>query len=201
MALIKRKIKDSVSVSGGRPPPGSSGSRRNRGGGGGIRASIINKAQQEKDARDKAAHDQKAFRAAQIKKQTQTARAYNKQLKEAEVSRRKGRKDEGKISTGVFEKGGAVVQETRGDFASLERLNKQRPGSVLVQTKAGDYVLVEARGGINLNKTGTFDKFNENLKLEGRGLFYSIGEKNEQGGTDECSISEQASKGMVSRSG
>ena len=183
MALIKRKIKDSVSVSGGRPPPGSSGSRRNRGGGGGIRASIINKAQQEKDAREKAAHDQKAFRAAQIKKQTQTAKAYNRQLKEAEVSRRK-KKDEGKISTGVFSKGGAVVQETRGDFQSLERLNKQRPGSVLVQTKAGDYVLVEARGGINLSKKGTLDRFNENLKLEGRGLFYSIGEKNEQGGTD-----------------
>ncbi len=188
MALIVRKLKDSVDVSdgGGKSPPRKPGQSTGGGGSSAIRASIIATAQREADkkaAEKQAAKNQKQFRDAQVKKQRATISAYNRQLKADEKLRRKGKNVEN-ISTGVFSEGGAVVQKTTGDFASLQRLNEQRPGSVLVQTKDGKYVLVEGRGGLNLSKKGTFDKYNANLALEGRGLFFSIGEKNAAGGID-----------------
>lgn len=71
-----------------------------------------------------------------------------------------------KTTTGVYEKGGAVIQETRGDFETLKRLEKQQPGSAVVQDASGEYVLISSQG-LNLQQQSTLETINRNIETEG----------------------------------
>jgi hypothetical protein len=59
-----------------------------------------------------------------------------------------------------------VIRETRGDYATLQRLNAQQPGSAIVQTASGEYVLIKSKG-LNLSNQSTLGRINENIEREG----------------------------------
>lgn len=177
MVVYKRFIEDSVSVSSGPSGDGSSGqptgiSTRKIGGGG--RGGTIAPAEQEEQ---KPKSNQAELRRRRIDEQIRQ-REEEERLRQLASTR-----SESKTSTGNYEKGGAVIQETRGDFNVLKELQAQQPGSRLVQTQEGEYVLIRSNK-LNLAQESTFAKINENIGLEGGSQFLSTGSKNESGGTD-----------------
>src|SRR3990172_5704913 len=172
MAIIKRKLSDGVSGSeGGGDSAGGGDSgiraRVSRGGGGGF-----NPVGSEADLAAQAA--QKAQKEAENKAQ-QLAYAERVRENQAQYERQKqeeaARKSEAgkkyETTTGKYVKGGYIVQETRGDYATLVKLGGQQPGSTLVQeTKGGNFVLIKGRG-IDQSKTKSLESINERIGLEG----------------------------------
>ena len=73
-----------------------------------------------------------------------------------------------------------MIRKTRGDYQTLQKLKAQQPGSAVVQTQSGEYVLIKARG-LNLGKESTLATINENIQKEG-GQPYSPTEKKQPGG-------------------
>ena len=182
--VIKVKLSDSVGVSSG--PKGSSGSSGGKGGGGGIRARVETQQQrnekirqeQQAAAQAKKAKDQKAYREQAIRAQQEQSRIYE------EKKRKANRKDdEYETTTGKYEKGGAIIQETKGDFKTLQFLAAQQPGSSVVQNAVGEYVLIRS-SGLNFGNEGTLAKLNENINLEGGTGYTPTSKKNIAGGTD-----------------
>src|SRR3990167_4716263 len=168
---IKVKISDSAKASAG----GGAGSaapgiraRRSDGGGGGQMSPQESKPPEvEKKQSQLAAYQQRAAAAQQQYQQQKEAGIRAAQEAKERISQ--------KTTTGVYEKGGAVIRETKGDYQTLQKLKKQQPGSAVVQTASGEYVLIKSTG-LNLGQESTLAKVNENIQREG-GTPYSPTEK------------------------
>jgi hypothetical protein len=150
--VIKVKLRDSVSVSSG---SGNRDRPRSRSGGGsrGGGAGVTATVERTPPPKQRKQDDRSRVLQAERQRLTQTS---------------------------VVERGGATLQETRGDVGVLKKLNKQRPGSKLVKDEKGQFVLIEARD-FNLENKRNFDRLNENLALLDQGLFTEI-PRTEQGG-------------------
>ena len=170
------KIKDSAGASGGggagSPSPGISTRQIHGGGGGQVPVQDSKPPEQEKKQSQLAAYQQRAAAAQQQYQQQKEERFRAAQEAKERVSQ--------KTTTGVYERGGAVIRETRGDFATLQRLKAQQPGSAVVQTQSGEYVLIKSQG-LNLGQESTLATINENIQREG-GQPYSPTEKKQPGG-------------------
>lgn len=139
------------------------------------------------------AHDQRQFRESQIiaqqrQQQEENARRereenYNQEERSSAKEKTYEGNKEYSTSTGNYERGGYVVQETRGDAETLKTLGKQQPGSSLVQNEGGEYLLIRSTG-LNLGNEATLNKLNENIALEGGSKYYPTERKNSKGGTD-----------------
>src|SRR3989304_5459863 len=171
------KIKDSAGASGGggvgSPSPGISTRQIHGGGGGRVPVQDSKPPEQEKKISQQAEFRQRAIAAQQQRQQEE------EKVRRSEQERYKAERAP-KTTTGVYEKGGAVIRETRGDFATLQRLKAQQPGSAVVQTQSGEYVLIKSQG-LNLGQESTLATINENIQREG-GQPYSPTEKKQPGG-------------------
>src|SRR3989304_2569074 len=180
--VIKRSISDGVGVSSGQPPGTPAGaqtgiSTRQRSGGGGGGGQVIVETPQQQE-QQKQISQQAEFRQRAIAAQQQ------KQQEEEKVRRseqeRYQRERAPKTTTGVYEKGGAVVQETRGDYETLKKLEAQQPGSRLTQV-GDEYVLVKAKG-LDLRNQSNLATVNENIAAEGGTPYKPVKEKLPGGG-------------------
>src|SRR3990172_1428090 len=180
-------MKDSASASAGggaeSASPGIS-TRKIHGGGGGFIPPVQDSKppEQQKQVSQQADFRQRAIAAQQQREeQEQRARRESETRTSTERAVTKERVysgNVGKTSKGVYEKGGAVIRETRTKTkdpiqskAELDRLQKQQPGSAVVQTASGEYVLIKSTG-LNLSNESTLAKVNENIEKEG-GTGYS----------------------------
>src|SRR3990172_10811196 len=173
--VIKRSISDGVGVSSGQPPGTPAGaqtgiSTRQRSGGGGGGGQVIVETPQQQE-QQKQISQQVEFRQRAIAAQQQRQQEEEK-VRRSEQERYQAERAP-KTTTGVYEKGGAVIRETKGtsgdpvkDYAQLERLRKQQPGSAVVQTESGEYVLIKARG-LDVRKPANLGRINENIEREG----------------------------------
>src|SRR3990167_4260716 len=171
---IKVKLSDSAKGSAGgaagSPSPGIRA--RSDGGGGGrfvpaqtVPAQTVQEQKKEEQQSQLGAYQQRAAVAQQQYQQQREAGIREAQEAKERVSQ--------KTTTGVYEKGGAVIRETRTKTkdpvqskAELDRLQKQQPGSVVVQKASGEYVLIKSTG-LNLSNEATLSKVNENIQREG----------------------------------
>src|SRR3990167_2481624 len=175
---IKVNISDSAKASAG----GGAGSaapgiraRRSDGGGGGQMSPQESKPPEvEKKQSQLAAYQQRAAAAQQQYQQQKEAGIRAAQEAKERVSQ--------KTTTRVYEKGGAVIRETKGDYQTLQKLKAQQPGSALVQTASGEYVLIKSTG-LNLGQESTLAKVNENIQREGGTPYYPTERKLPSGGT------------------
>jgi len=168
---IKVKISDGVKASAGggagSAAPGIRPTRHDGGGGGQVPPQESKPTEVEKKQSQLGAYQQRAAAAQQQYQQQKEAGIRESQEAKERVSQ--------KTTTGVYEKGGAVIRETKGDYQTLQKLKAQQPGSAVVQTQSGEYVLIKSQG-LNLGNESTLAKVNENIQREG-GTPYSPTEK------------------------
>ena len=175
---IKVKISDGVKASAGggagSAAPGIKPTRHDGGGGGQVPPQESKPPEVEKKQSQLAAYQQRAAAAQQQYQQQKEAGIREAREAKERVSQ--------KTTTGVYEKGGAVIRETKGDYQTLQKLKAQQPGSALVQTASGEYVLIKSTG-LNLGQESTLAKVNENIQREGGTPYYPTERKLPSGGT------------------